>query len=81
MKLNEIRKQIKEDGAETSVNLLRFFDVIQKSPKFSAITATIRRPTDKYKAIVKFAGMLGIPEEKLTSFINNQSNITSREQQ
>lgn len=85
MKLKELYSQIKETeedfNPEATGNLLRFFDLIQKSPKFTTLANSIRRPTDKYKAVVKFAGMVGIPEEKLVSFISNQNNLTSRERQ
>jgi plasmid maintenance system antidote protein VapI len=33
-------------------------------------------PTDQYKAIIRFAALLGIPEQRFTDFCQQQNNIT-----
>jgi plasmid maintenance system antidote protein VapI len=38
----------------------------------------IDQPTDKYKAIMKFAALLGVPEQRFPDFVNQQNNITKQ---
>lgn len=74
MKLKDVFKTIKEDvdpNAMASANALLLIDKLKGNSQFMKELAQLQMPTDKYKAIVKFADLLGIPEERFEDFMAN----------
>lgn len=60
--------------AMASANSLLMMDKLKNNPSFMAMLTKIQLPSDKYNAIKKFAGLLGIPDERFTDFITQQEN-------
>ena len=66
MKLKNIWLRLKEDidaNAIASSNSILLMQHLKDNPKFMNMLSDIQMPTDKYKAIIYFANLLGIPEE------------------
>lgn len=79
MTKQELVQLIKEELDQTvtaSANSLILMDKMKKSPQFMQMLQQIQLPTDKYKAIKKFANLLGIPEERFNDFCTQQNNLT-----
>ena len=71
-------RQLYEDidpKANASANALLLMDKLRKNPQFMKMLDQIDLPSDKYKAIMKFANLLGIPEERFQDFCTQQSNL------
>jgi len=89
MKLKPLLNKIMEDvdpNAMASANALLLIDRLKANPEFMKSLSQIQMPTDKYKAIIKFADLLGIPEDRFGDFIANmkvqsQHNQSQGEQQ
>ena len=84
MKLKQLEEMIKriykeeiDPKATASANSLLLMDKLRKNPQFMEMLQQIDLPTDKYKAIQKFAALLGIPEERFNDFCSQQRNITN----
>ena len=60
--------------AMASANSLLMMDKLKNNPSFMAMLTKIQLPSDKYNAIKKFAGLLGIPDERFNDFITQQEN-------
>jgi histone acetyltransferase (RNA polymerase elongator complex component) len=75
MKLKNLLKE--SDGLAT---VLIIFDKLSNNQSFISALNQIKMPTDKYTAIVKFATLLGIPEDKLEAFIQNVKSVQKNEQ-
>ena len=60
--------------AQASANIVLLMDKLKTSPEFSQLLRELSLPSDKYKAIVKFADILGIPEQRFFDFMQNQQN-------
>ena len=78
----EVKKQLKEEidpKATASANSLLLMDKLRKNPQFMKMLQQIDLPTDKYKAIQKFAALLGIPEERFNDFCSQQDSITKQQ--
>lgn len=76
LKLSPIYRRIKEDidpKAQASANALLLMDKLRTNPGFMKMLQEIQLPSDKYKAIMKFADLLGIPEERFSDFVNQQT--------
>jgi hypothetical protein len=72
-------KKIYEDlqldpKAQASANALLLMDKLKNNPTFQAMLNQIYLPSDKYKAVKKFASLLGIPEERFIDFATQQEN-------
>lgn len=78
MKLKKIFEdtQVNTDGIASTMLL---FDKLKQSPAFQTVIQDLKMPVDKYNAIVRFAGLLGIPSEKFEDFMNNVKNIKGNE--
>ena len=77
LKLSPIYRRIKEDidpKAQASANALLLMDKLRTNPGFMKMLQEIQLPSDKYKAIMKFADLLGIPEERFADFVQQQEN-------
>lgn len=84
MKLKPIFKRIKEEidpNATASANALLLMDKLKTSEGFMKILEQIQMPTDKYKAIIKFADLLGIPTERFDDFMTNTKNQIDKQPQ
>jgi hypothetical protein len=68
-------KKIMEQDTDATVAIIGLFDRLSKTSSYRQAIAPIVNPTDKYKAIVKFASTLGIPESKFMDFVQNMQNI------
>lgn len=71
---NMVRRILREEidpKATASANALLLMDKLKSNPQFMKMIQEIQLPTDKYKAIMHFAGLLGIPEERFDDFCNN----------
>ena len=80
MKLTTILNRLIEDvdpNAMATANALLFVDKLKNNPELMKALSQLQMPTDKYKAIVKFAGLIGIPEDRFEDFM---SNIKSQSQ-
>lgn len=74
MKLTPILKRLIEDvdpNAMASANALLFVDKLKSNAELMKSLSQLQMPTDKYKAIVKFAELIGIPEDRFDDFIRN----------
>lgn len=74
MKLKSIYNHIVEEidpSAQASANALLLMNKLKTNPSFMNMLSEIQLPTDKYKAILQFANLLGIPEERFEDFIKN----------
>lgn len=60
--------------AQASANALLLMDKLKNNPSFVQMLDKIYLPSDKYKAITKFADLLGIPEERFYDFVTQQYN-------
>jgi hypothetical protein len=49
-------------------------DKLKNNPAFLKMLNQIYLPSDKYKAIKKFAGLVGIPEERFGDFVTQQES-------
>ncbi len=74
MKIKDILRTLKRENAAASANILLLFDRLQDNEVFAKLISEITLPSDKYRAIVKFANMLGIAEDKFQAFVGNMSN-------
>lgn len=63
-----------DPAAQASANVILLMDKLKTSPEFSELLRQLGLPSDKYKAIIKFADLLGIPEQRFFDFIQNQEN-------
>lgn len=66
-------------SAMASANVVLFISAIRNNPELVGMLRDIQQPTDKYKAIVKFASLLGIPEERFSDFLDQQQNLTNED--
>jgi hypothetical protein len=73
--LRQLYEEI-EPSANASANSLILMDKLAKSPQIMQMLQQIDLPTDQYKAIIRFAALLGIPEQRFTDFCQQQNNIT-----
>lgn len=64
-----------EPSAQSSADILLFINKMKSDPEFSQMLSNLTLPTDKYKAIVQFASMLGIPDQRFDDFIRQQSIV------
>lgn len=60
--------------AQASANALLLMDKLKNNPAFLKMLNQIYLPSDKYKAIKKFAGLVGIPEERFSDFVTQQES-------
>lgn len=67
-------------SAESSADVVLMMNKLSTNPEFASTLAKLKMPTDKYKAIVKFANLLGIPDERLIDFIQQQQNLQQHDQ-
>ena len=75
MKLSKIFQQILQEeidpkAAATASSIL-LMQQLKTNPSFMKMLDQIELPTDKYKAVLLFADLLGIPEERFDDFMNN----------
>lgn len=62
--------------ANASANALLLMDKLRTNPQFMKMLQQIELPNDKYKALKKFAALLGVPEERFNDFCTQQNNLT-----
>lgn len=77
MKLAKIYQQIKEENEpnpESTATSVLLIQRLKTDPQTSNMLRSIYLPTDKFNAIKRFAGLLGIPDERFVDFINQQDN-------
>jgi hypothetical protein len=60
--------------ATAAANTILIMDALKKNSKFMSMLGAIKLPSDKYKAILMFAEILGIPEQRFIDFVNQQEN-------
>lgn len=63
-----------DPAAQSSANIVLLMNRLKTSPEFSQLLSQLVNPSDKYKAISKFADLLGIPSERFVDFIQQQKN-------
>lgn len=81
MKLKPILNNILEEvdpNAMASANALILIDRLKNNAQFMKALSQIQMPTDKYKAVIKFADLLGIPDERFDDFIANMKVQTQK---
>lgn len=77
MKLGQIYRQIKEENEpnpESTATSVLLIQRLKTDPQTNNMLRSIYLPTDKFNAIKRFAGLLGIPDERFVDFINQQDN-------
>lgn len=77
MKLSKIYQQIKEENEpnpESTATSVLLIQRLKTDPQTNNMLRSIYLPTDKFNAIKRFAGLLGIPDERFVDFINQQDN-------
>ena len=72
-KLRKIYEEI-DPKANASANALILMDKLKTNPAFMKMIDEIQLPSDKYKAVKKFANLLGIPEQRFIDFAQQQEN-------
>jgi hypothetical protein len=60
-----------DQNAMSSANALLLVDKLKSNPELMDALSQLQLPSDKYKAIVRFAGLLGIPEDRFDDFMRN----------
>lgn len=75
--MTKLRKLLEDmdQSANASANSLLLMDKLRNNTQFMSMLQQIDLPTDKFKAIQKFAALLGIPEERFSDFCTQQNNI------
>ena len=73
LKLRRIFEEI-DPKANASANALLLMDKLRTNPGFMKMIQEIQLPSDKYRAILKFADLLGIPEARFFDFAQQQEN-------
>lgn len=68
-----------EMNPDGTAQILILFDKLKNSPEFITAINQLKMPTDKYNAILKFAEMLGIPENKFDAFTANLKNVKQKQ--
>ncbi len=63
--------------AQSSADTLLFLDKMKTDPEFNQMLSGLTLPTDKYKAVEKFAGLLGIPSQRFMDFIQQQNQLVN----
>lgn len=77
-----LRKNLFEDvnpKANASANAVLIMDKLRTNSQFMQMLSEIQLPSDKYRAIQKFADLLGIPEQRFIDFCQQQENITKQQ--
>lgn len=77
MKLRKLFEEI-DPKAQASANALLLMDKLRSNPAFMRMINEIQLPSDKYKAIQKFADLLGVPESRFADFVQQQENQTDQ---
>lgn len=68
------------DGkANASANSVLLMDKLRTNSQFMQMLSEIQLPSDKYKAIQKFADLLGIPEQRFIDFCQQQENLSKQQ--
>lgn len=67
-------KQILENSMDIA-NSIYGVEQLKKNKSFVQILTKLHSPKEKYIFIITIADMLGIPEDKFPSFINNLKNL------
>lgn len=73
LKLRKIYEEV-DPKAIASANALLLMDKLKTNPQFMKMITEIQLPSDKYRAILKFADLLGIPEQRFFDFAQQQDN-------
>jgi hypothetical protein len=73
MSLRKLYEEI-DQKATAAANSILLMDKLKNNSKFMSMMSAIKLPSDKYKAIVMFAELLGIPENRFADFVNQQEN-------
>ena len=63
-----------DQSVDSAANVVLMMDKLKSNTDFVTILHQLTMPSDKYKAIVEFANILGIPYERLIDFIQQQEN-------
>lgn len=74
MKLTNIYRQLIEEidpKANATANSLLLMQKLKTNGQFMKMLSQISLPSDKYKAILLFADLLGVPEERFDDFMQN----------
>lgn len=74
MTLRSLMEEI-DPKAQASANAVLLMDKLRTNSQFMQMISQIQLPTDKYRAIQKFADLLGIPEQRFIDFCQQQENI------
>lgn len=74
--MSSLRRLYEEIGqkADAAASSILVMDALKKNSKFMSMLSTVKLPSDKYKAILMFAEILGIPEQRFNDFVNQQEN-------
>jgi len=70
-------KKLLQEHSDGTATILLLFDKLQNTPSFITAINELKMPLDKYHAIIKFAGLVGIEENKLESFMSNMKQLKS----
>lgn len=70
--LSEIDSEL-DPKAQASANAVLIVQKMRDNANIMKMLGQIYLPTDKYKAIVKFATLLGVPAERFDDFVQQQS--------
>jgi hypothetical protein len=68
-------KKLLQEQSDGTATILLLFDKLQNTPSFITAINELKMPLDKYNAIIKFAGLVGIEENKLDSFMSNMKQL------
>lgn len=60
-----------DPNAMSSANALLLVDKLRSNAELMDALSQLQLPTDKYKAIIKFASLIGIPEDRFEDFMRN----------
>jgi hypothetical protein len=74
MKLTPLFRRLLEDvdpNAMSSANALLLVDKLKANTELMSALSQLEMPSDKYKAIMKFAELLGIPQDRFEDFMSN----------
>lgn len=81
--LVKLLAEIQADASDpqASADIVLVMDKLASDQNLRSMLQSIKMPTDKYKAITGFASLLGIPEQRLQDFIQQQRINTQNGQE
>lgn len=72
LKLSKLLRELSTQDPNATATAVLAIQKIKSDAELVQMLESIYLPTDKYKTIIRFAGLLGIPSERFVDFVNQQ---------